>query len=135
MGHHLQQNNVRPFKMPKYSVFSPNLSRLPNCLNKFFFPKSGCHILTKCPHEENEENPPRIWYCLNVTDPLINPLIFISLRYREKVTITKSSFLEIQSVIMNHESRPVKSGSQPITRIALFHIFNTKIVWGQPFLW
>ena len=38
--------------------------------------------------------------CLNVTGPLINPIIFIFLR----LMITKNSVVKIQNLFVNHES-------------------------------
>ena len=48
---------------------------------------------------------------MNVTDPLINPLIFTSFCYRE-FCVTKSLVMEIQHLIVNSRSRPVKSDSK-----------------------
>ena len=48
---------------------------------------------------------------MNVTDPLINPLISISLCYRKKVHDNKEFSRGNSNLVVNHESRPIKSNS------------------------
>ena len=54
-------------------------------------------------------------YCLNVLDPLITPLV-LSFYLVKRFMITKNSVVKIQNLVMNHESRPVKSNPVIIIR-------------------
>ena len=47
-------------------------------------------------------------YYLNVTDPLIIPVLFVFYLVVKRLMITKNSFVKIQSLIVNHELGPVK---------------------------
>ena len=52
----------------------------------------------------------KLLYYSNTKDPLIIPLIFIFLSCCEKAhMITKNSVVKIKNLVVNHESRPVKS--------------------------
>ena len=48
-------------------------------------------------------------YYLNVTDPLIIPLILFFYLVMKRLMITEYLVVKIQKLIMNHESQPVKS--------------------------
>ena len=47
-------------------------------------------------------------YYLNVTDPLIIPMLFAFYLVVKRLMITKNSVAKIKNLVVNHESRPVK---------------------------
>ena len=72
-------------------------------------------------------------YYLDITNPLITPMIFIFYLVVKRLVITKNSVVKTQNLLMNHKSRPVKSNPD----ICIYIYINTQthtLFWKRP-LW
>ena len=64
---------------------------------------------------------------LSVRDPLLNPLLFFLTVIMKEFTITTISIAEIQNLVVNPKSQPVKSNSEQYQ--FLFKYISTKNLW------
>ena len=54
-------------------------------------------------------------YYLDITNPLTIPMIFFFYLVMKRLVMTKNSVVKIQKLVVNHESRPVKSNPVLLT--------------------
>ena len=82
-------------------------------MNIFFVTRISGNVMLYMKEKHNQHSSVKCYdnysYYLDITNPLITPMIFIFYLVVKRLVITKNSVVKTQNLLMNHKSRPVKS--------------------------